>query len=264
MPNNNGQIIKAEFSAYLFVMHKVFPESSDRKGILIIKNRIDKNYYPLYYKDKPSFRKTIDRNWNFIKDIRKGDLKEVYLPKVDTVEVFISYAMNSKQNISLGDFVKQNTAEIEEYYKENKPSSEILDQIFPLLHEKLVALENRIHKLEEMADEYVNRIKNRLLSNNDDKLLSYSEMFGESKLALEFFNFLEADLLKARKKLGRAQYLHKNLGGLGLFFITKPNLENFDQGIWTDFIKYTDDLILMGDFTPEDVDFEDDDDEDLW
>lgn len=251
----NETITKEDFSTYLFLMSKVFPESSDSRGILRIKNDLEKNYYPKHYKDGNFSRKTIDRNWNLLVGVRNNSTSiKKYLPKVSSVEVFLSYYLKNGKKDSLANFKIKNKEEIELYYLNHKPLPETLEQIFPTLPKEIIAIEERLNKVEELIHNYSEKIKERLSVTEAEKLKSYAEMYGEDKVALEFFNFLEADLKHTKTRLKRAQYLYNNFGVIGLFFIAKPKAINLDTAIWSNFNTHFNDLILLDEIASVDVD----------
>ena len=227
-------------AAFLYLMENVFPKASSANKISNIKNDLEKYYVFKHKGDSLYFRKSINRIWNLVKDIRNGTLGEDYFPTDQTLNVFVSYCsdkLSEDETLTFKTYSDKYKTEIESFYKnkENTPSDAVLKVLFSESHEKLEGIENRISKLEMFI-----KSKDAMLDELFQKNKSYhsiTQAFGNEKVALGFLHYLQEELIETRKKYKQAKKLYRSLGSFGLFFIPIKYALFEEQEIVDDFLE---------------------------
>ncbi len=236
---------KDNLVAYLYLMEQIFPQGFDSDAVLREKHRLEAYFTKHFSKGEgKSFRKTIDRNLKYVEEIRRGEVPKKYSPKPDSLKVFIGFHLKLTENvISLDEFEEENKVKFKEYLKENSSVNKVLEQLYLKYPEKLTGIENRISKIENFIKSN-DGFMDKLLSKNKD-LRSLNETYGDQKLALDFLNFLQKELLETRRQYNRAKLAYQNLGSFGLFFIP---------------IKYalSDEQVILKEFFNEELALDDD------
>jgi len=212
------KMTKEDFDTYLYLMEKIFPLDATKKTILKTKKLIEDYYVTVLDGKSNNFRKTIDRNLNYIEAIRNGTLEKAYNPDAESLKVFVGYLLNKNESlISFYDFGRQFKKEVQAYVLDNPPGVVVLEIVFPKLPEKLLGIEKRISKIENFIDSNDGFIDD-LLSNHHN-VKSLKTKYSNEKLSLDFLNFLQQELLETKKQYHRAKVLYRSLGSLGLFLV---------------------------------------------
>lgn len=239
---------KDSFIAYLYLMEKIFPPGASQKTHLKTKKLLEMHF--AQHESEASgkdFRKTIDRNLNYVAAIRKGSVKRVYSPKPGSLRGFIEYHNAkglSERPISLDELTGKSNS-IGDYALQEPPTEEVMERLFPKLPEKLEGIENRISRIEQFIANNDSFVEKLLSKQNDAS--NPTTAYKDQKLSLDFLNFLQQELLETKKQYQRAKFLYRNLGAVGLFLIP---------------VKYalSDDASLFGEMFEAYPDFDDD----LW
>lgn len=234
---------KEDFEAYLYLFEKIFPKKATETTILKTKKFLEEYYDSELEGKSYNFRKTIDRNLNYVKDIRNATVEKVYNPKPDSLNVFVNYYLAKSSSdllkdrgvteVSLAEFREEFKEEIRAYTRENPLSEEVLDILFAKLPEKLVGIENRISKIEDFIASKDGFIEN--LFSKPENLGDLGATYSSQKLSLDFLNFLQHELLETKKQYQRAKLLYKNLGSFGLFLIPLKYAIDEERNILKDF-----------------------------
>ncbi|WP_149274937.1 hypothetical protein [Pareuzebyella sediminis] len=227
-------------------MEKIFPPGASPKRNLKTKKLLE-DYYAQHDQEASGkdFRKTIDRNLNYVEAIRIGSVKQIYSPKPGSLQGFIAYCNAkdlSERPISLDDLTGKSNS-IGDYTLQEPPTEAVMERLFPKLPEKLEGIENRISRIEQFIannDSFVEKLLNK---QNDAS--NPTTAYTDQKLSLDFLNFLQQELLETKKQYQRAKFLYRNLGAVGLFLVP---------------LKYalSDDASILGGMLEAYPDFDDD------
>ncbi|WP_350284831.1 hypothetical protein [uncultured Croceitalea sp.] len=238
MPNQ--EITTKDLATYMYIMAKIFPEDYDVDDLLTRKKNLEHFYIDNFNnetKKLKSFRKTITRNYNTIRDIRNGSIKKRYYPNKRTLEIFLGFLYGNPSDVSYVDYVKDHTEEIDVFFEKSKPTDEVLHLFIPKLPEKLEGIENRILKIEEFIASKDNLIEDLLKRNS--KLKSFEENYGNQKMGLDFLNYLQKQLNETKREYKWAKQVYRNMGSFGLFFIPLKYAFFDEEDLLEDFLEET-------------------------
>lgn len=192
--------------------------------------------------------KTIRRAFNLRENLRKGSLvfKDFNKPELNTLNVLTFFYFQDEKITRFKAFSKAFKPEIDEYFKNNKPTDEIIDLIFKKTPEKINLLKANKEYLEEVLDMVTKSDFERLkieIENSNRQLKEFQKQVSKDfKLQQELIAHLKERITKIEKEKQRAGFLFRIFGSIGLFLAPISSYDSISiENVISDFIdEYSD------------------------
>lgn len=223
---------KEDLPAFIYLIDQIISyDSNSERGDV-------QNIYKLIATEGVGHRKvsitdkTIRRAFNLRENLREGHVvfKDFNKPQLNTLNVLTLFYFQDEKITRFKRFKAFKKAfkiEINEYYKSNKPSNEIIDLVFRKTPEKITFLEENKGRLEEVLDMVTKNDFEKLkmeLENSNQRFKAFQkEVSKDLKLQEELIEHLKQRIIKIEKERKRANFLFRIFGSLGLFIAPISN-----------------------------------------
>ncbi len=169
--------------------------------------------------------RTVRRAFNLRKNLSAGKIvtQDYNLPEIKTLNTLTYFHYEKKSPTRFKILEKEYRKDIEEHYKNNRPSDEIIALIFEKRPEKLDFLDKKKDDLEDL----VIRITERKLDGIKEELEETKKRFEEFQarvnddiqLQNSIIAHLRSEIAQIQSKRKHASLIYRFFGSLGLFLV---------------------------------------------